>query len=129
MPPESPLPSIAAGAGSGAGAGRGAGGCCLRLAASAALHSLEWAHSLLVAVAPGSAVMQLLYYALFCGWFYRSDLTVGFALWDPPKPLKRGLWGWLANVHSRCGSRACVARIDHRRVTGEKQVCLLRTTR
>ena len=36
-------------------------------------------------------------------------------------------WGWLANVHSRRGSRACVARID-RRVTGEKQVCL-RTTR
>ena len=38
-----------------------------------------------------------------------------------------GLWGWLANVHSRRGSRACVARID-RRVTGEQQVCL-RTTR
>ena len=38
-----------------------------------------------------------------------------------------GLWGWLENVHSRRGSRACVARID-RRVTGEQQVCL-RTTR
>ena len=34
-----------------------------------------------------------------------------------------GLWGWLANVHSRRGLRACVARID-RRVTGEQQVCL-----
>ena len=33
---------------------------------------------------------------------------------------------WLANVHSRRGSRACVARID-RRVTGEQQLCL-RTT-
>ena len=38
-----------------------------------------------------------------------------------------GLWGWLANAHSRRGSRACVARID-RRVTGEQQVCF-RTTR
>ena len=34
-----------------------------------------------------------------------------------------GLWGWLAKMHSRRGSRACVARID-RRVAGEKQVCL-----
>ena len=59
MPPESPLPSIAAGAGGGAGAGRGAGGCCLRLVASAAFHSLEWARSLLVAVASSSAAMQL----------------------------------------------------------------------
>ena len=31
-----------------------------------------------------------------------------------------GFWGWLANVHYRRGSRACVARID-RRVAGEQQ--------
>ena len=31
-----------------------------------------------------------------------------------------GLWGWLANVHFRRGSRACVARID-RRVTGDRR--------
>ena len=30
--------------------------------------------------------VHCLYYALFCGWFSRSDLTVGFALWDPAKP-------------------------------------------
>ena len=33
------------------------------------------------------------------------------------------VWGWLANVHSRRGSRACVARID-RRVTVENNRCV-----
>ena len=45
----------------------------------------------------------------------------------PRGSLSMRLWGWLANVHSRRGSRACVARID-RLVTGEQGVCL-RTTR
>ena len=33
------------------------------------------------------------------------------------------LWGWLANVHSRRGSRACVARID-RLVAPENNRCV-----
>ena len=37
--------------------------------------------------------------------------------------IRCGLWGWLANVHSRRALRACVARID-RRGTGENNRCV-----
>ena len=49
--------------------------------------------------------VHCLYYALFCGVGDRSDLTVGFALWDPAEPLKPGCSGHAPRPSDATGAR------------------------